>query len=91
MKLIMLSSGPMFGFTHVHMAAHSLNSTSHGRGQTSLVFGLSDCANRLKGGQSAWSGSLVLVNNLLVIRDKGNEPRFEQCQQILPRMRTGKN
>lgn len=34
----------------------------------------SDCANKLKGGQSAWLGSLMLVNNVLIIRDKRNKP-----------------
>lgn len=47
-------------------------SYSCGCRQTSLVFRLSNCANTLKGGQSAWLGSLMLVNSLWLIRDKRN-------------------
>lgn len=92
MKLIMLSSVQLLKYTHTDTRAHGCTlapTQSHGCRQTSLVFRLSNCANKLKGGQSAWLGSLVLVNNLLIIKDKRNKPQSQPCQQTLWHMRMG--
>lgn len=55
----------------------SAQTQSHGSRQTSSVFRLSKCANKLKAKQSASLGSLALVNNLFTIGDKRSKPHID--------------